>query len=54
MNIYSLCQERGAEILVGDRCHIQIYEQGGVAQLGGVHPRTLHNRSARRGSWVGG
>merc|ERR1712106_820713 len=37
------CWERGAEILIGDRSHIHIYEQGGVAQLGGVHPRTLKN-----------
>ena len=25
------------------RSHIHIYEQGGVSQLGGVHPRTLKN-----------
>merc|ERR1711892_630902 len=37
------CWERGAEILIGDRSHIHIYEQGGVAQLGSVHPRTLKN-----------
>jgi len=37
------CWGRGAEILIGDRSHIHIYEQGGVAQLGGVHPRTLKN-----------
>ena len=37
------CWERGAELLLGDRSHIHIYEQGGVAQLGGVHPRTLKN-----------
>ena len=27
----------------GDKCHIHIYEQGGVAQLAGVHPRTVKN-----------
>jgi len=37
------CWGRGAEVLLGDRSHIHIYEQGGVAQLGGVHPRTLTN-----------
>ena len=37
------CWERGAELLLGDRSHIHIYEQGGVAQLGGVHPRTMKN-----------
>lgn len=38
------CWQRGAELLLGDRSHITIYEQGGVAQLAGVHPRTLTNR----------
>merc|ERR1711892_344320 len=41
--VLSHCWERGAELLLGDRSHIHIYEQGGVAQLGGVHPRTLRN-----------
>ena len=34
---------RGDEILLGDRCHISLYEVGGVSALGGVHPRTLPN-----------
>jgi len=38
------CWGRGAELLVGDKAHIHIYEQGGVSQLGGVHPRTLANK----------
>lgn len=38
------CWERGAELLVGDKAHIHIYEQGGISQLGGVHPRTLTNK----------
>jgi len=37
------CNERGSELLVGDKAHIHLYEQGGVAQLGGVHPRTVNN-----------
>lgn len=37
------CSHRGDEVLVGDRSHISIYEQGGVAQIGGVHPRTVRN-----------
>ena len=37
------CWGRGAELLLGDKSHIHIYEQGGVAQLGGVHPRSLTN-----------
>lgn len=35
---------RGDEMLVGDRAHIFLYEQGGSAALGGVHPRTLPNQ----------
>lgn len=38
------CWGRGAEVLLGDLSHIYIYEQGGVAQLGGVHSRALTNR----------
>ena len=37
------CNRRGDEVLVGDKCHISNYEQGGVASLGGVHPRTVKN-----------
>ena len=34
---------RGEEILVGDRSHISLYEQGNVSTIGGVHVRTLRN-----------
>jgi threonine aldolase len=34
---------RGEEILVGDRSHISLYEQGNVSTLGGVHVRTVRN-----------
>lgn len=36
---------RGDEMILGDQSHIHVYEQGGTAALGGVHPRTLRNRS---------
>lgn len=42
--VLSHCWGRGAEVLLGDMSHIYIYEQGGVAQLGGVHTRALTNR----------
>ena len=32
---------RGDEMLLGDKSHIFIYEQGGAAGLGGIHPRTV-------------
>ncbi|KAK6642832.1 hypothetical protein RUM43_004334 [Polyplax serrata] len=37
------CDRRGCEIIVGDQCHIFLYEQGGTAQFGGVHTRTVPN-----------
>ncbi len=37
------CSRRGEEVLIGDMSHISQHEQGGVAQLGGVHPRTVRN-----------
>lgn len=35
---------RGDEMILGDQAHIFMYEQGGSAALGGVHPRTLMNQ----------
>ena len=35
------CPGRGDEILVGDLAHIIMWEQGGVAQVAGVHSRQV-------------
>jgi threonine aldolase len=35
---------RGDELILGDNAHMFYYEQGGVAALGGIHPRTVPNR----------
>lgn len=35
------CPGRGDEILVGDSAHIIMWEQGGVAQVAGVHTRQV-------------
>ncbi|MCB0068328.1 MAG: low-specificity L-threonine aldolase [Caldilineaceae bacterium] len=35
---------RGDEMILGDQAHIFMYEQGGSAAVGGVHPRTVPNR----------
>lgn len=35
------CRSRGSEVLLGNLSHIHVYEQGGIAHLGGVHPKTL-------------
>ncbi|KAG8223321.1 hypothetical protein J437_LFUL001198 [Ladona fulva] len=38
------CPKRGSEILMGDLSHTFLYEQGGAAQLGGIHLHILPNR----------
>ncbi len=35
--------ERGASAIMGARCHINLYEGGGISQLGGVYPKTVPN-----------
>lgn len=37
------CQ-RGDEVIVGDKSHIYMNEAGGMAALGGIHPRPLKNQ----------
>jgi len=38
------CPGRGEEVLLGDSSHIHLWEQGGLAMLGGLHSRTIQNR----------
>lgn len=35
------CQQRGSELIIGSDNHIHFYEQGGIAQLGGIHSRVI-------------
>ncbi len=44
-NLVSLLSQcnRGDEIIVGDKSHIFLLEQGGSASLGGIHARTVPN-----------
>ncbi len=35
---------RGDEVIIGKRAHTFLYEAGGIAALGGVHPHPLDNR----------
>jgi len=37
------CQ-RGHEVIMGDRAHTFLFEAGGSAALGGIHPRTVPNQ----------
>ena len=38
------CEVRGSEMIVGDKSHVHLYEQGGSAQIGGVHARVAKNK----------
>ncbi|XP_047333904.1 low-specificity L-threonine aldolase 1-like [Impatiens glandulifera] len=37
------CEVRGSEVILGDNCHIHIFENGGISTIGGVHPRPVKN-----------
>lgn len=37
------CDVRGSEVILGNNSHIHIYENGGIATIGGVHPRPVKN-----------
>jgi threonine aldolase len=43
--ILTHCELRGSEALVGSLAHINILEQGGAATIGGVHLRSLPNKT---------
>lgn len=42
--VMSWCTNRGSEMILGDNCHIYMYEQGGSAFLGGVASRAVPNQ----------
>uniref|UniRef100_A0A8D1IV07 Probable low-specificity L-threonine aldolase 2 n=2 Tax=Sus scrofa TaxID=9823 RepID=A0A8D1IV07_PIG len=35
------CRRRGSQLLLGQECHVHVYEQGGVAQIAGVYSHPL-------------
>ena len=37
--------DRGDEVILGDKAHTFLYEAGGIAALGGVHPRPVANQA---------
>ncbi|CAL0321033.1 unnamed protein product [Lupinus luteus] len=43
ISVLTHCDIRGSEVILGDKCHIHIYENGGIATIGGVHPRPVKN-----------
>ena len=42
--VLSWCQRRGSEVILGNKSHIYLYEQGGVSQFGGVSMCVLPNQ----------
>ncbi|WVZ86397.1 hypothetical protein U9M48_033186 [Paspalum notatum var. saurae] len=43
ISVLAHCDVRGSEVILGDASHIHVYENGGIATVGGVHPRTVPN-----------
>lgn len=43
VSVLSHCN-RGDEVILGDQSHTFLYEGGGIAALGGVHPHTIANQ----------
>lgn len=43
--ILAHCEKRNSEIIVGSRSHIQLYEQTGAAQFGGINVTTVTDRT---------
>ena len=42
--ILSWCNKRGSEIILGNKSHMFLFEQGGAAQFGGVSFHTVQNK----------
>ncbi|XP_012909825.2 probable low-specificity L-threonine aldolase 1 [Mustela putorius furo] len=41
LSVMCHCQRRGSQLLLGQECHLHVFEQGGVAQIAGVHSHPL-------------
>ncbi|XP_029402157.1 probable low-specificity L-threonine aldolase 2 isoform X1 [Mus pahari] len=41
ISVMGHCRRRGSQVLLGQECHLHVYEQGGVAQIAGVHSHPL-------------
>ena len=37
------CRSKGDSVLLGDKCHIYMYERGGVAAIGSIFPQAVPN-----------
>uniref|UniRef100_A0A2P2QN84 low-specificity L-threonine aldolase n=1 Tax=Rhizophora mucronata TaxID=61149 RepID=A0A2P2QN84_RHIMU len=43
ISVLTHCDIRGSEVILGDKSHIHIYENGGISTIGGVHSNTVKN-----------
>lgn len=43
--VLTWCTRRGSEVILGDQSHVHVFEQGGIAQLGGVSSRQISTRA---------
>ncbi|RLM65209.1 putative low-specificity L-threonine aldolase 1 [Panicum miliaceum] len=43
VSVLAHCDVRGSEVILGDDSHIHLYENGGIATIGGVHPRPVRS-----------
>merc|ERR1719318_1929310 len=43
LGVLGHCMGRGQEVVLGSESHVYLWEQGGVAQFGGVHTRPVRN-----------
>ncbi|CAH1795734.1 unnamed protein product [Owenia fusiformis] len=44
ISVMTHCQGRGQELICGDKSHVFLYEQGGVAHLAGINPCLVPNQ----------
>ncbi|KAK8396967.1 hypothetical protein O3P69_005157 [Scylla paramamosain] len=44
ISVMAHCWDRGAEVIVGDQSHLNVWAQGGMAQIGGIHHRIIKNQ----------
>ncbi|CAL4090166.1 unnamed protein product, partial [Meganyctiphanes norvegica] len=44
ISVLAHCGRRGSEVLLGDQSHLFLYEQAGMAQLGGVQSHIVTNK----------
>ncbi|XP_006869717.1 PREDICTED: uncharacterized protein R102.4-like [Chrysochloris asiatica] len=41
ISVMGHCRRHGSQLLLGQECHLHVYEQGGTAQVAGVHSHPL-------------